>query len=69
MQKALRDAAVARFAERAMQLKEQKAQVKHEQGRFAVRQQMKVHEFLLAGFDIIAIFFVCTTDKFFCVAK
>jgi len=38
----LREAAVARFGERAAQLKEQHAQVKHEQGKFAVRQQMKV---------------------------
>ena len=38
----LREAAVARYAERSAQLKEQQSQVKHEQGRFAVRQQMKV---------------------------
>jgi len=43
VQKTLRDAAVARYAERAAQLKEQNAKVKHEQGRFAVRQQMEVH--------------------------
>jgi len=42
VQKTLRDAAVARYAERAAQMKEQQAQVKHEQGKFAVRQQMKV---------------------------
>jgi len=42
VQKVLRDAAVARYAERSAQLKEQQAQVKHEQGKFAVRQQMKV---------------------------
>jgi len=42
-QKMLRDAAVARYAERAEQLKQQQAQVKHEEGRFAVRQQMKVN--------------------------
>jgi len=42
VQKTLRDVAVARYAERAAQLKEKQAQVKHEQGKFAVRQQMKV---------------------------
>lgn len=43
VQKTLREAAVARYAERTAQLKEQQVKVKHEQGRFAVRQQMKVH--------------------------
>ena len=42
VQKMLRDAAVARYGERSAQLKEQQSQVKHEQGKFAVRQQMKV---------------------------
>jgi len=42
VQKTLRDAAAARYAERSAQQKEQQAKVKHEQGRFAVRQQMKV---------------------------
>ena len=42
VQKSLRDAAVARYGERAAELKEQQAQVKHKQGKFAVRQQMKV---------------------------
>ena len=50
MQKMLRDAAVARYAERSAQLKEQQAQLKHERGRFAVRQQMKV---LVAFFSVV----------------
>ena len=43
LQKTLRDAALARYAERAAQLKQQHAQVKHDHGKFAVQQQMKVH--------------------------
>jgi dyslexia susceptibility 1 candidate gene 1 protein len=44
VQKTLREAAITRYAGRAEKLKEQQSEIKHEHGKFAVRQQMKLEE-------------------------
>ena len=69
MQKSLRDAAVARFAERAAQLKEQQTQAKHEQGKFAVRQQMKVCTASISHFDILSMFYCLCHQQVFMSQK
>jgi len=74
VQKVLRDVAIARYAERSAHLKEQQAQGKHERGKFAVRQQMKVsvvfcqlNDFVLItkGEQIFNFIFVDLIIKFF----